>query len=247
MPRHPAIAPRSSDQYLIRSGAAVPRALILLKNISGRQDAAQTNDAGEYKFAVPAGSYALFVRAPGFAEFQKTISVPVSDKMNITLGVGPVSEAVEVVGKAIPPAQAAIPRRIRVGGNVQATKLVSMTKPAYPPGPQAAGIEGTVLLQAVISMDGNLLNLSLLNTSVDAELARAAMVAVGSWHYQPTLLNGQPVEVGDYYCRHISLGKIGRDSGRRGGSFQRPVFGQQLRKPRPADLLLRFATSYGTR
>jgi protein TonB len=82
-----------------------------------------------------------------------------------------------------------------VGGNVQATKLVSTTKPAYPPGAEVAGIEGTVLLRAVISTGGDLLGLSVMNQSVDAELASAAMDAVKQWHYEPTLLNGLPVEV----------------------------------------------------
>ena len=40
---------------------------------------------------------------------------------------------------------------------MQATKLVRMTKPVYPAAAQAAGIEGTVLLHAVISMQGNLI------------------------------------------------------------------------------------------
>jgi protein TonB len=84
---------------------------------------------------------------------------------------------------------------IRVGGNVQATKLVHQTKPVYPAGAQAAGIEGTVLLKAVISIQGNLLGLVVLNTSVDPELAQAAMDAAKQWQYEPTLLNGVPVEV----------------------------------------------------
>jgi len=82
-----------------------------------------------------------------------------------------------------------------VGGMVQGTKLVTMTKPVYPPGAEAAGIEGTVLLRAVISTGGDLLGLSVINQSVDGELAAAAMDAVKQWHYNPTLLNGEPVEV----------------------------------------------------
>ena len=84
---------------------------------------------------------------------------------------------------------------IRVGGNVQATRLLTSVKPLYPPGAEAAGIEGTVLLHAVISTQGDLLSISLMSTAVDGELAKAAMDAVQQWHYQPTLLNGAPVEV----------------------------------------------------
>ena len=78
---------------------------------------------------------------------------------------------------------------------MQATRLVSQVKPVYPAELQAAGVEGTVLLRAVISMQGNLLGLSVINTSVAPELAKAATDAVSQWRYTPTLLNGQPVEV----------------------------------------------------
>lgn len=177
------------------SGAAVPRALVLLKNDSSHQEAARTDDGGEYAFSVPAGSYTLQVRAQGFTEFQKAIVLPAAGQTNITLALGPVNEALEVVGKAQRPPETGTPHRIRVGGNVQATKLVSMIKPAYPPGAESASIEGTVLLRAVISTEGGLLGLSVMNTSVDGELAQAAMEAVKQWRYQPTLLNGAPVEV----------------------------------------------------
>jgi TonB family protein len=87
------------------------------------------------------------------------------------------------------------PRRIRIGGNVQATKLISQVKPIYPENAQRSGIEGTVLLHAVIATDGSLLSIGVTNTLADPELAAAAIDAVKQWHYQPTLLNGQPMEV----------------------------------------------------
>jgi len=177
------------------SGAVVPNVLVLLKSGANHQEAARASAAGEYSFSgVPAGSYTLQVRAPGFAEFQKTVVLP-AGQLNITLDLGQVTEALEVVGKGPRPKESGTPHRIRVGGNVQATKLVSMTKPVYPPVAQAAGVEGTVMLRAVISTSGDLLGLSVLNQSVDPELASAAMDAVKQWHYQPTLLNGEPVEV----------------------------------------------------
>ncbi len=177
------------------SGAVVPFALVLLKNNTSHQEAARANAAGEYKLSVPAGSYMLEVHAPGFAEFQKAIVLPADSLTNISLYLGQVSESLEVVGKAPVPEAIGTPRRIRVGGNVQATKLLSSAKPVYPRGAEAAGIEGTVLLRAVISTGGDLLGLSVVNASADADLAKAAMDAVQQWHYQPTLLNGEPVEV----------------------------------------------------
>jgi len=81
-----------------------------------------------------------------------------------------------------------------VGGNVQATKLLYMAKPAYPETLQQQGIEGTVLLEGVISVDGSFLSPRSLNSLAHPELKKAAMDAVKQWRYQPTLLNGKPVE-----------------------------------------------------
>jgi len=189
-------SPSLSGTVYDPSGAVVPGALILLKNDTSHQEAARTNAAGEFKFSsLPAGSYTMQVRSQGFAEFQKAVVLPAGASTRIVLAIGSVTEGVDVVGKTARPQETGTPHRIRVGGNVQATKLVSMTKPVYPPGAEAAGIEGTVLLRAVVSVGGDLLGLAVMNQSVDPELASAAMDAVKQWHYEPTLLNGVPVEV----------------------------------------------------
>jgi protein TonB len=85
--------------------------------------------------------------------------------------------------------------RISVGGNVQATRLVKKVSPAYPASAMAQGIEGTVLLNAVIGKDGHLISTKVLNRLADPDLAAAALDAVKQWQYEPSLLNGVPVEV----------------------------------------------------
>jgi len=52
-----------------------------------------------------------------------------------------------------------------------------------------------VIIKAVISTTGEPLNPQVVNTAVNFGLAQAALDAVRQWRYQPTLLNGQPVEV----------------------------------------------------
>ena len=91
-----------------------------------------------------------------------------------------------------PEAQSA-PSRIRIGGNVQQTKLVKQPHPIYPPDAKAARVQGKVSLQATIGKDGTVQNLEVL--SGDPLLVPAALEAVKQWVYQPTLLNGDPVEV----------------------------------------------------
>jgi len=85
------------------------------------------------------------------------------------------------------------PTRIRIGGNVQMAKLIRHVEPEYPDAARAAGLEGTVQLQLVIAKDGNPLSVSVLEGN--PVLAAAALNAVKQWVYQPTLLNGQPIEV----------------------------------------------------
>ncbi|HMD98839.1 MAG TPA: TonB family protein [Terriglobia bacterium] len=102
-----------------------------------------------------------------------------------------------VIGAAAPPPppypKAATPKRIRVGGTVEQARLVSQTKPEYPPLAKTARIQGTVKLEAVIDKDGTIEDLKVL--SGHPLLVEAALDAVQHWRYQPTVLNGDPVEV----------------------------------------------------
>lgn len=116
---------------------------------------------------------------------------------NATWNIGVVFEEIQVLGKRLPSNASPVrtPQRIRVSGQVQATKLLQMVKPAYPAAAQTAGIEGTVLLQATIGVDGTPLSITAMSKTTPEELVQAAMEAVRQWRYEPTRLNGVPVEV----------------------------------------------------
>jgi protein TonB len=85
------------------------------------------------------------------------------------------------------------PQRIKVGGNVQSAKLVRQPRPVYPPLAKQARISGVVKLSAVISKDGTIQQLEVI--SGHPLLVPSALDAVKQWVYQPTQLNGEPVEV----------------------------------------------------
>src|SRR5271165_4968744 len=87
----------------------------------------------------------------------------------------------------------ATPQRVRVSSGVVSGLLVRKVNPVYPPLARQARIQGTVVLQAQISKDGNIENLQLI--SGHPMLAPAAIEAVKQWKYKPYLLNGEPVEV----------------------------------------------------
>jgi periplasmic protein TonB len=95
-------------------------------------------------------------------------------------------------GTAPPPPRPSV-ARTRVGGAVQAAKLVNRVQPLYPPLARQTRISGTVKLHAIIGKDGSVQQLQV--ESGHPLLVQSALDAVKQWRYQPTLLNGEPVEV----------------------------------------------------
>ncbi len=81
----------------------------------------------------------------------------------------------------------------RLGGDVIAARALYQPRPVYPPLAMMARIQGTVVLQAIIGKDGTVQDLKVV--SGHPLLVRAAIDAVRTWRYQPTLLNTEPVEV----------------------------------------------------
>src|SRR5439155_8254705 len=177
------------------SGGVVPGAKVSLMNIdTGLSQTQDSGPAGNYSFGgLAAGRYQVKVNAPGFATYLRE-SVAVPGALDVVLSLGQISESLTVSGKRTQAAPNPAPRRIRVGGNGQAARLLEQPRPVYPPHAEAAGIQGGVLLQAIILTNGSVGGVTALS-SADPELTQAAIESVKQWRYQPTLLNGQPVEV----------------------------------------------------
>lgn len=94
-----------------------------------------------------------------------------------------------------PPPSVAVPKNLRVGGNVKAPRLVSRVEPAYPLPLRRARVSGTVVIDAVIDTQGNVVKMR--PVSGERLLIPLAMDALRRWKYEPTILNGQayPVEL----------------------------------------------------
>jgi protein TonB len=82
---------------------------------------------------------------------------------------------------------------LRVGGNVQAKRIINRVQPVYPNEALRERISGTVRLHVIIDTDGGIKQMEVV--SGHPLLVDAASDAVRRWRYQPTLLNGEPVEV----------------------------------------------------
>jgi TonB family protein len=71
--------------------------------------------------------------------------------------------------------------------------LVASRVPAYPEYAKAEGIEGPVVMEAVISKTGMVDHVRVIEG--DRHLRSAAADAVLRWRYKPYTVNGRPVDV----------------------------------------------------
>lgn len=189
------------------SGAAIPNAtIIMIGQEADTRDMTSSDAAGKFEFAkLPAGHYEMRVLKPGFKVYTvpSVALEPGRDfSQDVRLEIGAMEESVRVEGHAPSDSgntSAAVakeePKRIRIGGDVEAAHVITRVDPVYPEAAKAAGVHGIVILHAVIGKDGTPLSLRVMNGEVDPQLARSAVEAVSRWRYRSTLLNGEPVEV----------------------------------------------------
>ena len=94
-----------------------------------------------------------------------------------------------LVAKPIPVA----PKQVTVGGRVEMARLIHRVEPLYPPLARQMHVSGVVELVGIIATNGRIRELKLMNGN--PLLAPSALDAVRQWVYEPTLLNGEPVEL----------------------------------------------------
>jgi TonB family protein len=97
------------------------------------------------------------------------------------------------------------PKTVRMSGGVAAGMIKSKVQPVYPAEAKAAGIQGSVVLHAIIGTDGKIQSLNVL--SGPPELTQSAMDAVSQWVYKPYLINGEPTSVETTITVNYSFGE----------------------------------------
>lgn len=85
------------------------------------------------------------------------------------------------------------PAKVTVGGEIRPPAKVYDAAPLYPAIAQAARVQGIVIIQATIGVDGRVIDATVLRAV--PLLDQAALAAVRQWRYTPTRLNGAPVAV----------------------------------------------------
>ena len=96
-------------------------------------------------------------------------------------------------------------RMVDVSSGVMAANLVSASPPSYPKLASLTHMQGEVVMQAIISKDGTVENLHVIQGH--HLLRGAAKNAVRTWQYHPFLVNGKPVEVATIVSVDFTLGR----------------------------------------
>lgn len=90
--------------------------------------------------------------------------------------------------------QSGSPGTPRIGGNIRVPAKLRDVRPVYPASLATSGVSGTVLLRAIIDTQGNVSNIVVVSAS-HPEFTTSATNAVRQWQFDPTLLNGQEIDV----------------------------------------------------
>jgi periplasmic protein TonB len=132
------------------------------------------------------------VTAPDHIAPSREAVGPVEPGIPAGEGLGiPGVPVIDAGGDLIEPAP---PRRpLRVGGDILPPRKVHDVAPRYPVVAQQARIEGTVIVEAVIGVDGHVQSARSLRPTPFLE--EAALDAVRQWVFTPTRLNGEAVPV----------------------------------------------------
>jgi len=83
-------------------------------------------------------------------------------------------------------------RIVRIGGTIRPPIKIRDVKPAYPDDARAARVQGVVIIEVTLGVDGSVVDTYVLRSV--PMLDAAALEAVRQWRFAPTVLDGEPVE-----------------------------------------------------
>jgi len=184
------------------TGAVVQSVEVALEDAQKVKRTATTDASGRFTFpSVAPGRYVLSAGVPGFKPLRHEFEVRATPDWEraITLQIGDIRETIVVREKRVTgtrvPAAGTATAPVRVGGNIRPPRKLAHVNPAYPPAMRDLGVEGIVPMEALIGRDGSVVMARVVTAQVHPEFAKAAVEAVRQWRFEPTLLNGEAVEV----------------------------------------------------
>jgi protein TonB len=123
-----------------------------------------------------------------------------ADGIPLNLGIGNITNGPRI---AVVPVKAAT-SPVRISSGVSSGMLIAPIRPIYPSIARVAQVEGTVVVEAVISRAGTIESLHVV--SGPAMLRQAALDAIRVARYQPYRLNDSPTEVQTTITVNFRLG-----------------------------------------
>ena len=201
-----------------QTGGLLPGVTVTLAN-PGRQSKyeVRTDRNGQFEFTgLQAGDYVIDVSLPGFATLRGPLNVGpgTNGTLTLRLAIGSIQETITITGSRNSPTVASdtgvrgpgvagggrgtapacnAPVAGGIGGQIRQPVKLRDVRPIYPVSAQANGIQGVVILKAIIGVDGFVKNIEVQRTP-DADLASAATAAVQGWEFRATELNCVPVD-----------------------------------------------------
>jgi TonB family protein len=91
------------------------------------------------------------------------------------------------------PARESASGAVRVGGRIRPPQKTKDVRPVYPDIARAARVQGVVVLEVTVGVDGTVVDVKVLRSI--PLLDAAALDAVKRWEFERTLMNGKPVAV----------------------------------------------------
>ena len=142
---------------------------------------------------VPSSNSAAPVEAPIGVHRESALLIteePVPGGLEgVAVGLGVAS----IVADAPPPIREAVVEPIRLSAGIKLPTRIKDVPPVYPEIARKARVQGVVILEAIIGVDGKVQHARVLR-SVPL-LDQSALNAVQSWEYTPTLLSDRPVPI----------------------------------------------------
>jgi len=193
------------------SGRVLPNATVRLTAVTTDATHETVSDAGGgFLFTgIPDGDYLLSARLPGFLSSRQRVHISGGmQPLVMTLQVGTLTETISVTSsdpsdgmrKTVSAPRAAAPPvcgSTDLGGNLKPPTKLHDVRPRYRQVLIDANIEGSILLQARIGVDGKVREVEVVSP-VHADLEDEAIAAVSQWEFSPTYLNCEPIEVRMY-------------------------------------------------
>ena len=144
---------------------------------------------------IPCAIGAFAACAPTQESQEEPAAVGQAEQEPAAAGQQPASESTQPQSE---PEEESALRRVaeQIGTNgLVAPVLISTVLPEYTPEATAAGILGDVYIDAVVTVEGNVVEPKLIRGLPDDELNRRALEAITKWTFEPGTKDDEPVPV----------------------------------------------------